>query len=135
MWGITSKKMNGSKYFKSEIGWIDKGVRNNPDSKVHGANMGPIWGRKDPGGPHVGPMNLTIWENETQPRISYWEPTWGLQWRKFHQHISYTTISIGYYKINAAIKFADKFTLDMLTVYVTERMRGISSPHGFCDQQ
>ena len=26
-----------------------------PDSKVHGANMGPIWGRQDPGGPHVGP--------------------------------------------------------------------------------
>ena len=23
-----------------------------PDSKVHGANMGPIWGRQDPGGPH-----------------------------------------------------------------------------------
>ena len=33
-----------------------------PDSKVHGANMGPIWGRQDPGGPHVGPMNFTIWE-------------------------------------------------------------------------
>ena len=32
-----------------------------PDSKVHGANMGPICGRQDPGGPHVGPMNLTIW--------------------------------------------------------------------------
>ena len=30
--------------------------RNLPDSKVHGANMGPIWGRHDPGGPHVGPM-------------------------------------------------------------------------------
>ena len=32
-----------------------------PDSKVHGDNMGPIWGRQDPGGPHVGPMNLAIW--------------------------------------------------------------------------
>ena len=31
------------------------------ESKVHGANMGPIWDRQDPGGPHVGPMNLTIW--------------------------------------------------------------------------
>ena len=28
------------------------------DSKVHGTNMGPIWGRQDPGGPHVVPMNL-----------------------------------------------------------------------------
>ena len=33
-----------------------------PDSKVHGANMGPIWGRQDPGGPHVGPMSLAIWD-------------------------------------------------------------------------
>ena len=32
-----------------------------PDSKVHGANMGPIWGRQDPGGPHVDPMNFVIW--------------------------------------------------------------------------
>ena len=32
-----------------------------PDCKVHGANMGPIWGRQDPGGPHVGPMNFAIW--------------------------------------------------------------------------
>ena len=32
-----------------------------PDSKVHEANMGPIWGRQDQGGPHVGPMNLAIW--------------------------------------------------------------------------
>ena len=23
--------------------------------------MGPIWGRQDPGGPHVGPMKLAIW--------------------------------------------------------------------------
>ena len=32
-----------------------------PDSKVHGANMGPIWGRQDPDGPHVGPMKFDIW--------------------------------------------------------------------------
>ena len=33
-----------------------------PDSTVHGANMGPIWGRQDPGGPQVGPMNFVIWD-------------------------------------------------------------------------
>ena len=32
-----------------------------PDSNVHGDNMGPIWGRQDPGGPHVGSMNFVIW--------------------------------------------------------------------------
>ena len=36
---------------------------NNPDSKVHGINMGPNCGRQDPGGPHIGPMNLAIWES------------------------------------------------------------------------
>ena len=33
-----------------------------PDSKVHGTNMGPIWGWQDPGGPHVGPMIFAIWD-------------------------------------------------------------------------
>ena len=32
-----------------------------PDSKVHGANIEPIWGRQDPGRHHVGPMNFAIW--------------------------------------------------------------------------
>ena len=32
-----------------------------PNSKVHGANMGPIWGRQDLVGPHVSPMNFAIW--------------------------------------------------------------------------
>ena len=33
-----------------------------PDSKGHGANMWPTWGWQDPGGPHVGHMNLVIWK-------------------------------------------------------------------------
>ena len=45
--------------------WWDHGrfvaLLDYPDIKVHGANMGPIWGRQDPGGPHVGPMNSVIW--------------------------------------------------------------------------
>ena len=24
--------------------------------------MGPIWGRQDPGGPHVGPMDFASWD-------------------------------------------------------------------------
>ena len=36
-------------------------VKRIPDSKVQGANMGPIWGRQVPGGPHVGPVNFAIW--------------------------------------------------------------------------
>ena len=33
-----------------------------PDSKVHGTNMGHIWGRQDQGEPHVAPMNFAIWD-------------------------------------------------------------------------
>ena len=29
-----------------------------PDRKVHGTNMGPIWGRQDPGGPMLAPWTL-----------------------------------------------------------------------------
>ena len=35
----------------------------NPDSKVHGANMGPTWVLSAPDGPHVGPMNRAIRES------------------------------------------------------------------------
>ena len=41
-----------------------------PDSKVHGANMGPTWDLSAPDGPHVGPTNLAIgvilWETLVQ---------------------------------------------------------------------
>ena len=40
-----------------------------PDSKVHGANMGPIWGRQDQGGPHVGPTNFAIWVSALEAGI------------------------------------------------------------------
>ena len=39
-----------------------------PHSNVHGAYMGPIWGRQDPDGPHVGPMHFSIWVSTLRPR-------------------------------------------------------------------
>ena len=51
-------------------------VLENPDSKVHGANMGPTWVLSAPDGPHVGRMNLAI--REALPRLVTlnvkWEP-------------------------------------------------------------
>ena len=45
----------------------------NPDSKVYGANMGPTWGRQDPGELHIGPMNFAIWENnDLKPMLLHW---------------------------------------------------------------
>ena len=44
-----------------------------PDSKVHGAKMGPTWVLSAPGGPHVGPMNLAIWAvTDMDWRKLYW---------------------------------------------------------------
>ena len=37
-------------------------TKGSPDSKVHGANMGPIWVLSAPDGCHVGPVNLAIRE-------------------------------------------------------------------------
>ena len=50
-WDKRTKKRNSR--------WTDI-VQNRPNSKVHGANMGPTWVLSAPGGPHVGPMNLAI---------------------------------------------------------------------------
>ena len=42
------------------------GFIGNPDSKVHGANMGPTWDLSALCEPHVGPMNFAILEVNTQ---------------------------------------------------------------------
>ena len=34
-----------------------------PGSNIHGANMGPTWVCQDPGRPHVGHINLGIWDD------------------------------------------------------------------------
>ena len=39
-----------------------KDAKTIPDSKAHGANMGPIWGQQDPGGPNVGSTNFAYWD-------------------------------------------------------------------------
>ena len=49
-------------------------MKMSPDSKVHEANMGPIWGRQDPGGPQVGPMNFAIWVVRKMVAILSWPP-------------------------------------------------------------
>ena len=50
-----------------------------PDSKVHGANMGPTWVLSAQDGPYVGPMNLAIMETPTKWRCHDMEtgPLWG----------------------------------------------------------
>ena len=51
-----------------------------PDSRVHGANMGPTWVLSAPNGPHVGSMNLVIRDN-TRLRLVFWsyESNWPIR--------------------------------------------------------
>ena len=103
-----------------------------PDSKVHGANMGPIWGRQDPGGPHVGPMNFAIWAGDTRsqdissyntdlvfPRITQvphnftthsictlFKFCWGSQWNHCQSFVLFAQV-----KTNVLIKTKDQHTI------------------------
>ena len=75
-----------------------------PDSKVHGANMEPIWGRQDPGGPHVGPMNFAIWGSIARATVRVFQ-IWKNKWRNFAQCYWYDewggTHQYKYYNITA----------------------------------
>ena len=53
---------NGVKAYLSPAVMCELILHINPDSKVHVAHMGPTWDRQDPDGPHVGHVNLAIWE-------------------------------------------------------------------------
>ena len=48
---------------KRRASHIDSVSDSPPDSKVHGANMGPTGGRQDPCGPHVGHVDLAVWDS------------------------------------------------------------------------
>ena len=50
----------GKSWLQPKFSWIVGLNINDPDSQVHGANVGPIWGLHASGEPHVGPMNFAI---------------------------------------------------------------------------
>ena len=58
----TKSILISSETYRISIKEVEIHYVNIPDSKVHRANMGPIWGRQDPGGPRVGPMSFAIWD-------------------------------------------------------------------------
>ena len=63
---VRTRSWNASSQAYSLISWnkqsnmIQRIYHTFPDSKIHGANVGLTWGQQDPGGPHVGHMNLAI---------------------------------------------------------------------------
>ena len=73
---VSSKKRELTKH----EGWDNKyatnrSMKKDPDSKVHGTNMGPIWGRQDPGGPHVGRINFASWGCNVLLQFQIWPKT------------------------------------------------------------
>ena len=75
-----------------------------PDSKVHGANMGPIWVLLAPDGPHVGPMNLAIRGPSRKialPIVRHWywrhlcKLTQGfVEWNRSYRPAAFSEISV-----------------------------------------
>ena len=49
---------------------------NTPESKVHGANLGPTWVLSAPDGPHVGPMNLAIRDDHLPRKVNIIDISW-----------------------------------------------------------
>ena len=54
--------------------------------------MGPIWGRQDPGGPHVGPINLAIWNGSQLAGITI---MWLVDLNFFKSRLSCVAIPCG----------------------------------------
>ena len=76
-------QMIGRISFKRCQWWVRWHVLGIPDSKVHGANMGPTWGRQDPGGPHVGHLNLALWDYLTPGIVRLIKPATVVQLKLF----------------------------------------------------
>ena len=69
VFGGTDRYTNYVQYQRNEMP-IACVLESHHDSKVHGANMGHIWGRQDrTGGPHFGPINFVIRANDYYPGL------------------------------------------------------------------
>ena len=55
-----------------EVGWGRMLYRSFPDSKVHDDNTGPIWGRRDPAGPHKNIVRHTAHTIVSWPIPKQW---------------------------------------------------------------
>ena len=86
--GKTTSSRGPAYLEKADVGVVgpcEFGSRNaqvwTPDSKVHGAYMGPAWARPGPSGSHVGPIILDIWDYAYIYYNSICGLSQSLQWR------------------------------------------------------
>ena len=74
-WREVHRLNNGSTIYITFKFSFDRRLTRNegePDSNVHGANMGPTWVLSALNGPHVGPMNLAIRGCKSIPGWPWW---------------------------------------------------------------
>ena len=57
----SQRKLNDIEVGASWRHFYGQRLHSSPESKVHGANMGPTWVLSALVGPHVGPVNFAIW--------------------------------------------------------------------------
>ena len=69
-WHLYQRKTSWNSWRKHTITIHTSLPGSNPDSNVHGANMGPTWVLSAPDGPHVGHMKLAIREVHTITNIT-----------------------------------------------------------------
>ena len=81
--------------------------QNVPDSKVHGSSMGPIWGRQDPGGPNVGPMNFAIWS-----------VIWIDGWHQYYKQHDFRIELLTHYTYVTYIKYVLWITSTLCTIAI-----------------
>ena len=89
-------------------------------SKVHGANMGPIWGRQEPGGLHVGPMNFAIWDLKRKRSSEAWY-RWGLRGFKLQTRVSEVCASL-----NGHVRLGVRYIIIFFYVQIWIRLPVVS---------
>ena len=97
-------------------------MTNYPDSKVHGANMRPIWVLSAPDGPHVGPMNFAIRVDTWYP-IKIWTALamWYAAMYQVHSNVSSTQQYIKYtamYQVNISSELLEGDTLRLRCCFI-----------------
>ena len=65
--------------------WPSTGIMWPLIGRFMGADVGPIWGRQDPGGPHVGRTNFALWDVCFQ--VLGWTVYMCSCWASFRCHI------------------------------------------------
>ena len=66
--------------------------------------MGPIWGRQDPGGPHVGSMNLDVWGDLEAWMI--WQTFWRLHFPSWCHNMETLSLLIALYEYCRPLRFS-----------------------------